>query len=285
MLTPFLETLYTLKVLTTINIYFMICPICTKRECGNLKSHIIPKMFRNELGGSKSKIRIRKIKPFDKNQDKRVYQDIAKEAGLLCDECENNLSVLEGYYARNIYSIIQLSEYDHNYRIKKGYRSTWKEIDNVDIRLINLFYQSILIRQHLSSLEEFQDSNIDKSLAEKIRIQLSTLLTDTLEGLEQNIEMNNDSFTYMPFTNWMSSKTNQDLNLVGGIPHINQKYLLVLNNVRAILVENIDLVKKQKSKYILRDKETFTIEVFTKTAWLKNSRQISTAIDFYLDSI
>jgi hypothetical protein len=258
-----------------------ICPICEERQVGTKKSHIIPKMFRNKLGGKKSKIKIKKIQPSKKSQDqdKRTIRDIPKEKGLLCDECEHNLSILEGYFSKNIYSTIQSNNYTSEYRSKVSLNKRSKEIDNINMKLVSLFYQSILLRQHLTNLEEYKGCKIDNELAEKIRSQLNSILADKPSKMMENLEIYSDLY-YMPFKNWTVSKNDQKDNFLGGIPNQSKKFLLLLNDLRVIILEDFECITDKKTKYY-----TFKIDVKSDKMWLKESKKIVMEIDIYLGKV
>lgn len=263
------------------------CPICQDRETGTKKSHIIPKMFRNKLGGPKSNIKIKRIQPSENlsSQDRRTYQDIPKEKGLLCDECEHNLSVLESYYGLKIYSVIQNNNYSKKYRSKIGISKKWKEIDEVDMKIISLFYQSILLRQHISNIDAYKEFTLDKDLAEMIRKQLSYILADTPDQMVNNMNDLEDELHFMPFLNWTVNKANQGDNFLGAIPQQSGKFLLMLNDIRVILVDDMETVKKNKLAYSKLESNTLKMEVKSKQKWSKESESIVMNIDSYLSSI
>jgi len=242
-------------------------------------------MFRNELGGAKSQIKIKKVQPAEEKQDKRNHQDIPKEEGLLCDECEHNLSVLEGYFAKNVYAVIQSKAYNDKYRIKKGVNSTRKEVDEIDIQLVSLFYQSIIYRQHISNLDSFKECVIDESLLEKLRNQLHMILADNPTDMIANYEKAKKDFHFMPFVNWTVNKERQDDNFLGGVPNKDGKHLLMLNNVRAVVVEDIGKIKRYRSNYSKSDETTLKMYVKSKADWRDNSKDVVMEIEDYLDKI
>ena len=193
---------------------------------------------------------------------------------------------MEGYYSKYIYSIFQSNDYNNKYRIKKAINKRWKEIDEINMKLVSLFYQSILLRQHISTLEAFKECNLADELAERIRKQLDFIMANNPTKMQENLEKYKDEdFLFMPFKNWTVKKEKQDDNFLGGIPNQTGKYLLMLNNVRVIIAEDLQSIKKYKSSYSGIDSSTFKIEIKSEKDWLKDSKKIVTEIDNYLNSI
>lgn len=261
-----------------------LCPLCKTRPVGDKESHIIPKMFRNTMGG-KSPIKIYAVTPAERKHSKKSKQDITKQRGLLCDICETNLAVLESYYARTIYKKLHDPKYAADFKIKSGPFRTTKTLTGVDLHLINLLYQSILWRQHISSASEFEYFKLHPTLAEKIRKQLKAIISSTQQTMMQKMESNRSTFMYMPFRMWTHSKTTQGDNFLGAIPAYKNKYLLILNNVRVVLTRKLSKIKMYPTDFTTKTSIDLRIEYKKKGKWTKESEEIVMRILSYMDKL
>ena len=124
----------------------MKCKLCNK-ETEIINSHIIPEFFYIPLYDEKHRFRqlstsLEKIKK---------YEQKGIREKLLCSECENNFSKLEGYAARL---------FNKDYTISAEYNNDNVLFHGIDYKKFKLFQLSILWRASVSSLPFFSQINI-----------------------------------------------------------------------------------------------------------------------------
>lgn len=249
-----------------------LCPLCTTNPVSDKKSHIIPKMFRNKIGGLAHKFyRIE----YNGKINIKPKQDIPKVQFLLCSDCESKLGVLDTYFANNIYKKLNDVNVGENVKIKKTYRETLKKYYyKVDLKLINLFYQSILFRLHISGLKDFADCKLPPHLYNAIREQLSKIIDLSQNSLKENSLLHKNNFLFLPYKNWTNQNVKQEDNFIMGFPFKNGYYVLVMNDLRVLLTEDISKIKYYKDSFIPDTSTDFRIEFLTDKLWNKNRENI-----------
>lgn len=137
----------------------MPCALCLKDKPLR-NSHIYPEWIYSPLYDDKHRLEVLSVVPEGKNE----YEQKGMRQRLLCDECEQKLSVWEGY-ARNIFvaPIQPLEAVHHDGMI---------EVRGLDYVKMKLFELSIIWRAGVSTLPFFAKCQLGASHSEALRRQL-----------------------------------------------------------------------------------------------------------------
>ncbi|WP_156825649.1 hypothetical protein [Lewinella cohaerens] len=190
-----------------------LCLLCKANKATKTNSHIIPKFMSSSFLGGKSNKKGFIIS--STKEGKITIQDSPKEDYILCPECEEYFSVLEGLVADSIKSI---HPNDQNAPVPEVGAVT---LINIPPVLTHLFFYSIFWRASISGLPVFQNYNFSGELEEALRVELEKFRATSRQELNEKLQDNflTSFFPYGVFTtNQFSDDTKNLIIAIGTSP-------------------------------------------------------------------
>lgn len=148
------------------------CLLCNMREANKKNSHILPKFLNDRLFSDGFMYEI------GRNGTKRKIQNSPKEDYILCDQCENRLSIVETYCSNHFFHAFHKINSAVKFPLKNEIRANhysqlYKECQYLNSNIFNLFIISLIWRASVSSRKWFSELRINNTLIEQMRIDLN----------------------------------------------------------------------------------------------------------------
>ena len=177
-----------------------ICLHCRINPATKTNSHILPRFISTNFLGPKGMPR----RGYDLNSEDyeakrtKIIQDSPKENYILCEECEQYFSVLEGLSAdvfKNWQSKVDAGEFAE--RKIEEYLSI-VECTTANPRILRLLVYSMFWRASISSHHLFENYKLSSPLEESLRESLLLMKSLTPAQLEERLK--NLTFSFHPYS-------------------------------------------------------------------------------------
>lgn len=234
------------------------CLLCKVNKATKTNSHIVPKFMSSGFLGEKSNKKGYILS--STKEGKQIVQDSPKEDYILCPDCEEYFSVLEGLVADSIKSI---HPNDPKAQVPQVGAIT---LANLSPTLVHLFFYSIFWRASVSVLPVFQNYKLSEELEESLRAELMKFRATNKKELEDKIEKESitNLFPYGVFTtNQYSDDTKNLIIAIGTSP----MYSFVADKFAFVIYDNIDQIPEDRQSLFNTSPNTQNIQVIPPNVW------------------
>lgn len=232
------------------------CLLCGTKEATKKNSHILPKFISSDFLGEGNK---RGFVIDSKVGTKKTIQDSPKEDYILCSDCEQYFSLIEGEIAVEIKKIHVNGENDTIEPI--GLENT-----NIPPKIFHLFYYSQFWRASISKLELFSSFKLSKETEKHLKEELNKFNTQTKTDFYNSLELNEllEIKPYWVITSFVFSDKTKNLIFA---PYDKSPYYIIADKFGLILYDNIAEIPEQNREVFNTEKEHRRIWIFPSNLW------------------